>query len=197
MINDSADVDERAEIHPEANVWHLAQVRERARIGPGCVIGRGVYVGPGVSVGRNTKIQNFAQIYDPAEIGQGVFIGPAVVLTNDVYPRSVEPDGSLKRSGDWDSVGVRVSEGASIGARAVVLAGVTIGRWALVGAGSTVIRDVPDFAVVVGNPARQIGWVGRAGHRLTSDTGSTLRCPLTGETYEVVGDQLRPADDRT
>ncbi len=109
------------------------------------------------------KIQNYALVYEPAVVGDGAFIGPAAVFTNDHFPRSVNPDGSVKSGHDWEPVGVTVLEGASIGARSVCVAPVTIGRWALVAAGATVIRDVPDFALVVGSPARRIGWVGRAG----------------------------------
>lgn len=183
MIHQSADVDPAADVDDTADVWHLAQIRERAQIGAECVISRGVYIGPGVTVGARSKIQNFAQIYDPAVIGAGVFIGPAVVLTNDVYPRSVDPDGSIKRAGTWTAEGVTIGAGASVGARSVVLAGVTIGEWALIGAGSTIIRNVAPHALVVGSPGRQIGWVGRAGHRLIEEDDGTWRCPGTNESY--------------
>ncbi|MDJ0768361.1 MAG: acyltransferase [Ilumatobacter sp.] len=190
MIHESADVADTATVSESASVWHLAQVREGASVGDDCVVGRGVYIGPGVSVGPRTKIQNFAQVYDPARLGAGVFIGPAVVLTNDVYPRSVDVDGELKRADGWDSTGVTVADGASIGARAVVLAGVTVGEWALVGAGTTVIRDVPPYALVVGNPGRQVGWVGRAGRRLEPAGDRRWRCPDTGEEYVETADGL-------
>lgn len=190
MIHDSADVDARARIGDGSSIWHLAQVREHAEIGSECVIGRGVYVGPGVTIGDRTKIQNFAQVYDPARIGSGVFIGPAVILTNDVYPRSVDVDGGLKRADAWEAAGVTIHDGASVGARSVVLAGVEIGPWALIGAGSVVIRDVPAHALVVGNPARQIGWVGRAGQRLESAGDGRWSCPITGEAYVERDGQL-------
>jgi UDP-2-acetamido-3-amino-2,3-dideoxy-glucuronate N-acetyltransferase len=190
VIHHSADVDPAAHVDDTASVWHLVQIRENAQIGAECVISRGVYVGPGVTIGARTKIQNFAQIYDPAVIGAGVFIGPAVVLTNDVYPRSVDPDGSVKRAGNWTAEGVTIGDGASVGARSVVLAGVSIGEWALIGAGSTIIRDVAPHALVVGSPGRQIGWVGRAGHRLTQDDDETWRCPITGESFVVIDGKL-------
>lgn len=150
------------------------------------VIGRGVYVGLGVVIGDDSKIQNYALLYEPAEIGNGAFIGPGVILTNDRFPRAVTPSMQKKILGDWVPVGVKVLDGASIGAGAICVAPVTIGRWAMVAAGSVVIRDVLDHALVAGNPARQIGWVGRAGVRLDADPLSTrfLRCPLTGESYE-------------
>jgi acetyltransferase-like isoleucine patch superfamily enzyme len=160
-------------------------VREGAIIGSECIIGRGAYVGPGVRIGNKAKLQNHALVYEPAVLEDGVFVGPAAVLTNDVYPRSVTPDGRLKRGEDWTAVGVTVREGASIGARAVCVAPVTIGRWAMVAAGAVVIRDVPDFALVVGVPARFLRWVGRAGVPLEAvpNESGRWRCPQTGEHY--------------
>jgi len=179
----SADVDDRAQIGPGTTVWHLAQIREDASIGSRCIIGRGAYVGPGVRIGNNVKLQNFALVYEPAQLGHGVFIGPAVVLTNDEYPRAVTPDGRLKTADDWQQVGVSIGDGAAIGARAVCVAPVTIGSWAMVAAGAVVTTDVPDFALVVGVPARRIGWVGRAGVRLVAEGGGEFRCPRTGARY--------------
>ena len=108
-------------------------------------------------------MQNYALVYAPAELGDGVFIGPAAVLTTDVYPRAVAPDGGIKSGDDWDAAGVRIGRGAAVGARSVVVAGVTIGEWALVGAGAVVTKDVQPHALVVGVPARRVGWVGHAG----------------------------------
>ncbi|WP_367323090.1 acyltransferase [Streptomyces sp. HUAS ZL42] len=185
-IKPTAQVDESAELGDGTTVWELAQVREKARLGEGCVIGRGAYVGTGVRIGDNVKLQNYALVYEPAELGDGVFVGPAVVLTNDHYPRSVDPEGKLKRGGDWEAVGVKVAEGASLGARSVCVAPVHIGRWALVAAGAVVTKDVPDFALVAGVPARRIGWVGRAGVRLAEREGEAgvWECPQTGTRYE-------------
>ncbi|MFI6287771.1 acyltransferase [Streptomyces sp. NPDC051018] len=185
-VQPTAQVAETAEIGAGSSVWELAQIREDARLGEGCVIGRGAYVGTGVRMGDNCKLQNYALVYEPAELGDGVFIGPAVVLTNDHNPRSVDPDGKQKRGGDWEAVGVRIEDGASIGARAVCVAPIRIGRWAMVAAGAVVTKDVPDFALVVGVPARRVGWVGRAGVKLVEREGEpgVWECPKTGEAYE-------------
>lgn len=183
-IAESADVAESAAIGDGCSIWHLAQVREEAVLGPGCIVGRGAYVGTGVRLGANCKVQNYALVYEPAILEDGVFVGPAVVFTNDHYPRAVGPDGTLKRSDDWEAVGVTCRAGASVGARAVCVAPVTLGRWSMVAAGAVVIDDVPDFALVVGVPARRIGWVGKAGEPLTpaGEAGVWL-CPRTGERY--------------
>jgi UDP-2-acetamido-3-amino-2,3-dideoxy-glucuronate N-acetyltransferase len=175
-------------------VWHLAQVREDAVVGADCIVGRGAYIGPGVVVGDRCKIQNHALVYEPAVLEDGVFVGPAVVFTNDYFPRAVNPDGSLKSADDWHAVGVTVRTGASVGARAVCIAPVTIGRWALVAAGSVVTKDIPDFALVAGVPARWIRWVGRAGEPLVADDDGTWRCPRTGERYVEADGVLRPLD---
>jgi UDP-2-acetamido-3-amino-2,3-dideoxy-glucuronate N-acetyltransferase len=187
----TADVDPRARLGAGAVVWHLAQVREDAVIGAGTSLGRGAYVGPGVVLGENCKVQNAALVYEPAVLGDGVFIGPAVVLTNDVWPRAVNPDLTRKSADDWHAVGVTIGTGAAIGARSVCIAPLEIGEWALVAAGSTVTRDVPAYGLVVGSPARRVGWVGRAGIRLDRDETDEPRadgavvwcCPQTGERY--------------
>ncbi len=185
-----ADIAAEASVGERTKVWHLAQIREHAVVGDDCIIGRGAYIGTGVHVGARSKIQNYALVYEPAVLGDGVFIGPAVVLTNDQYPRAVSPDGTLKSADDWTLVGVTVGEGASIGARAVCVAPVTVGRWSLVAAGAVVIRDVPDFALVVGSPARRVGWVGRAGVPLERRDGRRWVCPKTGAEYEEQSDDV-------
>ncbi|WP_077489773.1 acyltransferase [Sinomonas mesophila] len=193
FIAETADVADPHLVGPGTRVWHLAQLREGAVLGSECIVGRSAYIGPGVRVGTRCKIQNHALVYEPAELGDGVFIGPAAVLSNDTYPRATTIDGRLKTAADWTAVGVQVADGASIGARAVCVAPVRIGRWACVGAGAVVVRDVPDYALVAGVPARQIGWVGEAGHRLVPD-GDGWRCPVTGSAYAEEDGVLRRAE---
>ena len=182
----SADVDERATIGDGSSVWHLAQVRENAILGRNCVVGRGAYVGSGVRVGDNCKIQNYALVYEPALLEDGVFIGPAVVLTNDTFPRAVNPDGTPKSGADWEAVGVTLREGSSVGARAVCVAPVTVGRWATVAAGAVVARDVLPHELVAGNPARRMGWVCICGQVLTRTPGGCppMTCRHCGRRFE-------------
>lgn len=197
-ISDSADVDGDAQIGTGSSVWHLAQVREHASLGVECVIGRGAYIGTGVVVGNHCKVQNYALVYEPARLGDGVFVGPGVVFTNDTYPRAVNPDGTAKSAADWEAVGVTVHEGAAIGARSVCVAPVEIGAWSLVAAGSVVVHHVASHALVAGNPARRIGWVGRTGRRLVAAEIGHWRCPDTGDEYDEsdAGLTLHPRGQR-
>lgn len=182
-IHATADVAGNAQIGDGTVIWHYAQVRENCIIGENVIIGRGVYVGNCVSIGTNSKIQNYALIYEPAVIEAGVFIGPGVILTNDEYPRAVNPDSSQKSGSDWNPVGVKIREGASIGAGSICIAPIEIGAWALVAAGSTVTKSVPAFALVAGVPAKRIRWVGRAGVPLTDEGAGRFSCPKTGTYY--------------
>ncbi|MBV7364136.1 N-acetyltransferase [Actinomycetaceae bacterium TAE3-ERU4] len=195
-IVESADVSPRAQVGTGSSVWHLSQVREDAQIGKNCVIGRGAYIGTGVEIGDNCKIQNYALVYEPAKLADGVFIGPAVVLTNDHNPRAVNIDGTVKDAHDWQPVGVTVEKGAAIGARAVCVAPITIGPWATIAAGAVVTRDVPAHALMAGVPARQIGWVGKAGHKLDpTDNKDIFKCPKTGTLYQIDNGLMKEVED--
>ncbi len=191
LIAPTADVDGRARVADSAQVWGLAQVREEASVGENCIIGRGAYIDAGVQIGDNCKIQNDALVYAPATLEDGVFIGPAAVLTNDTFPRAVNPDGTIKTSTDWAMVGVTVRRGASIGARAVVLGGVEVGSWATVAAGAVVTKQVVPHALVVGVPARRVGWVGFSGRPLRAEAGDWVD-PTDGTEYVETEQGLEP-----
>jgi UDP-2-acetamido-3-amino-2,3-dideoxy-glucuronate N-acetyltransferase len=189
-ISPTALVEQGSKVGEGTSIWHNAQIRADSEIGDNCIIGKDVYIGVGVRVGKDCKIQNGAQIYEPAILGDGIFIGPQVILTNDRAPRAINADGTLKSFNDWNLVGVVIENGASVGANSTCIAPLRIGMWAMVGAGSVVTKDVPNYALVVGNPARQIGWVGESGARLRSEGANLFKCPMTGSTYTLVDANL-------
>ena len=191
MIHPTAEVSPEARIGGGTKVWHQVQVREGAIVGEGCTLSRGVYVDKGVSIGDNVKLQNGAQVFHGSTLEDGVFVGPHAVLANDRYPRSVTPDGQLKADSDWPEGKVLVRYGASIGAGAVIVPDATIGRWAMVGAGAVVVGDVPDHALVTGNPARQSGWVCKCGRRLRR-SGEEWTCPACEESYRLHSTEVAP-----
>jgi acetyltransferase-like isoleucine patch superfamily enzyme len=185
-VHPTADVSAEASIGAGTSIWNQSQVRERARIGVGCVIGKNVYVDFDVVIGDRVKIQNNASLYHGSTIEDGVFIGPHVCLTNDRLPRAINRDGSAKTDADWQVGPIRVRRGAALGAGTVVVPGVTIGQWALVGAGSVVTADVGDYALVVGNPARRIGSACPCGEPLRDAPDGTPfsgPCPSCGEAF--------------
>ncbi len=177
----TAEVAESAEIGPGTAIWNEAQVRSGARIGAQCILGKGVYIDAGVVVGDRVKLENRVSVFLGGHLEDGVFIGPHTALLNDRIPRAITPDGRLKGLDDWVVAGVYVEHGASIGGGCTVLPGVRIGRFALVGAGSVVTKDVPPHALVMGNPARIRGWVCECGHRL--DAGGT--CTVCGLEHDI------------
>jgi acetyltransferase-like isoleucine patch superfamily enzyme len=185
-VHPTADVSAEASIGAGTSIWNQAQVRERARIGVGCVIGKNVYVDFEVVIGDRVKVQNNASLYHGVTVEDGVFIGPHVCLTNDRLPRAINPDGAAKTDADWEVGPIRIRTGAALGAGSVVVPGVTVGRWALVGAGSVVTADVADYALVVGNPARRIGSACPCGEPLRDGPDGTPfvgPCPSCGEPF--------------
>lgn len=192
----TSDVSPGAEIGEGTKIWQHCQVREGAVIGRNCILSKGVYVDAGVRVGHNVKIQNGISLYHGVTLEDGVFCGPHCVFTNDRLPRAVNPDGSLKRADDWTVSPTLVRAGASIGAHATLVCGITVGRWAMIGSGAVVTRDVPDYGLVYGNPARLRGFVCPCGHKLhpaprpaAPAEGVPMACPQCGA--ELV---IPPAD---
>ena len=190
FIADTAIVEDTVAIGNDVKIWHYTHIRSHVYLGNKVIIGSNVYIGSGVSIGDNSKIQNNALIYEPAKIGNGVFIGPGVIFTNDHNPRAINSDKTQKDSLDWNKSEVVVGEGASIGAGAICVGSIEIGKWALIGAGSVVIEDVPDYGLVVGNPAKQIGWVGPAGIRLKMVAENIFECPKSKDKFNVVNGTL-------
>jgi acetyltransferase-like isoleucine patch superfamily enzyme len=186
FVHSTAEVSPDAEVGGGTRVWRNAHIREGARVGRGCNIGAGVYVGEGVLIGDNCKIQNQALLYEGLTLEDGVFVGPQVCFTNDYRPRAINPDGSLKSAEDWEMGQTRVKYGASVGAGAVVLTGLTIGRFAMVGARAVVTHDVPDHALVYGSPARIRGWVCACAWPLVVSAAEAVgRCPHCGITVAL------------
>lgn len=195
-VHPSADLEPGVTVGPGSSVWHRAQLRTGARIGAECVVGRDAFIDEGVTLGDRVKIQNGALVYHGVTVEDGVFIGPGAILTNDRYPRAITATGALARAADWTIGTVLLQHGCSIGAGAIVVAGSTVGSFATVGAGAVVTRDVPAHALVVGSPARRIGWVCACGARLVDTEGMpapadpphytthpVLHCEACGRTY--------------
>ena len=179
-IHPTAVVDEGAQIGEGTKVWHFSHVEGTAKIGEKCSIGQNAYVGQRTVIGNGCKLQNNVSIYEGVTLGNGVFCGPSCVFTNDLTPRSKYPKG---RAAYLKTV---VREGASIGANATVVCGNTIGKWAIIGAGATVTRDVKDHAVMVGVPAKQVGWACECGEKLPEG----LTCGHCGRKYTETEDGL-------
>lgn len=180
FIHSSAIVDEGAQIGEGSRIWHWVHISAGARIGKGCNLGQNVFVANRVVIGNNVKIQNNVSVYDEVTLEDDVFCGPSMVFTNVYNPRS-----QFSRKDDYRKTLVR--QGATLGANCTIVCGVTVGRYAFIGAGAVVNRDVPDFALMLGVPARQAGWMSRYGERLDLplDGEGTATCPHTGEQYRV------------
>jgi UDP-2-acetamido-3-amino-2,3-dideoxy-glucuronate N-acetyltransferase len=175
FVHETALVENGALVGPGTKIWHHAHVRTRARVGSRCIVGKGAFVDFDVVVGDDCKLQNYACVYHGVELGRGVFIGPHVVFTNDRLPRATTPSFQPIEDGDWQVGHTVVEDGAAIGANSTILPDVRIGAWSLIGAASLVTHDVPAYALVVGSPARQIGWVCACGARVSSAS-----CPRCG-----------------
>ena len=196
FANPSPSVSSLATIGDGVKIWAGSQIREYAVVEEGTSIGQYCYVGPGVRIGQNCSILNKAQIFEPAELAYAVFIGPGAILENDSNPRAINDLGSRKTPSEWTAEGVRVGKGASIGARAVCIGGIVIGEWAMVGAGAVVTKNVANFALMAGVPARQVGWVGRRGFRLEEVSLGKFKCPSSGDLYEIQSAKLVPVNPR-
>ena len=178
-IHPSSYIDKGASIESGTNIWHFSHISATATIGENCILGQNVYVGHLVTVGNGVKIQNNVSLYEGVIIEDDVFLGPSVVFTNVLNPRSF-----IDRKAEF--MPTRVRTGASIGANATLVCGIEIGAYALVGAGSVVVGDVPAYALVLGNPARQVGWVSRQGNRLHFDEQGIATCSGDGSRYTLV-----------
>ncbi len=188
-IHPTAEVSDQAQIGAGTSIWHQCQIREDVHIGANCIFGKGVYVDFGVHIGDNVKVQNYVSIYHGVTIEDGVFIGPHVCFTNDNLPRAINPDGSPKSADDWVLGHITIKRGAALGANATILPKVVVGEWALVGSGAVVTQDVPAHGLVVGNPARLIGFVCPCGQRLVAGEAQAemmaARCPQCQTQVEI------------
>lgn len=177
-VHPSSYIDEPCSIGAGVKIWHFCHVMPNCSIGERSSLGQNVVVSPGVRLGSNVKVQNNVSIYEGVECEDDVFLGPSMVFTNVINPRS-----AIVRKDEYRKT--LVKRGASIGANATIVCGNTIGAYAFIGAGAVVTRDVPDYALVVGNPARQTGWVSEAGHKLKFDAQGMAQCPQGGEWYQL------------
>ena len=200
-VHPSADLEANVSVGPGTSIWQRAQVRSGARIGAECVIGRDAFIDTDVPIGNRVKIQNAALVYHGVTVEDGVFIGPNAILTNDRFPRAITRAGELARADDWTVSPILLRRGCSIGAGAVVVAGTVVGRFATVGAGAVVTHDVPDHALVAGNPARRMGWACFCGQRLRGGAGAPVggtpvpgdyagdaACPACATRFRIAGD---------
>ncbi|GMQ94661.1 MAG: acyltransferase [Acidimicrobiia bacterium] len=176
MIHETAIVEKGAVLGHDVNVWAFCQVRAGASIGDGSNLGSHGYIDSDVVIGKDCKIQTGVRIFRGVTIGDGVFVGPGCIVTNDLRPRAINADGTIKRASDWTVTKTNIGTGASLGAGSIIVAGANVGEFALVGAGSTVTREVLPHAIVVGSPARRIGWACHCGERLVQ-VDNQWRCP--------------------
>lgn len=178
FAHETAIVDDGCEIGAGTKIWHFSHVMSNCKLGENCNLGQNVVVSPGVTLGNNVKVQNNVSIYTGVTCDDDVFLGPSMVFTNVVNPRS-----AINRRGQYART--HVGKGASIGANATIVCGHDIGDYAFIGAGAVVTKNVPAYALLVGNPARQIGWMSEFGHRLSFDEHGKATCPESGEVYQL------------
>lgn len=183
-VHESSYIDEGCEIGKGTHIWHFSHVMSGCRIGERCNIGQNVVISPDVVLGNNVKIQNNVSVYTGVICEDDVFLGPSMVFTNVINPRS-----HVSRKNEYRQT--LIHRGASVGANATIVCGHEIGEYALIGAGSVVTKDVKPYALMVGNPARRIGWVSRYGEKLHFDEKGQATCPATGEKYELKNDEVR------
>jgi UDP-2-acetamido-3-amino-2,3-dideoxy-glucuronate N-acetyltransferase len=184
FIHPSSFVDENCRIGEGTRIWHFSHIMSGCVIGKNCNIGQNVVISPDVVIGNNVKIQNNVSVYTGVICEDDVFLGPSMVFTNVINPRS-----SVNRRGQY--IKTIVKKGATIGANATIVCGHTIGEYAFIGAGAVVTKDVPPYALVVGNPARQIGWMSEYGHRLNFDNNGIAVCPESGQKYQLINNQVK------
>ena len=192
-IHPTSEVSASATIGDGTQIWLFCQVRDNARIGKGCIFGKGVYVDNDVVIGDNVKLQNNVSVYVGVTLEDGVFAGPHVCFTNDKIPRAVNADLTPKGVHDWKVTPTRVKTGAALGANSTIVCGVTVGAWAMVGSGSVVTKDVPDHALVLGNPARFVAWVCSCGERVKLDETSGKGTCTCGRTLVKTEGRVRLA----
>ncbi|MCK0129879.1 N-acetyltransferase [Flavobacteriaceae bacterium F08102] len=184
FAHETAVIDANCTIGKGTKIWHFSHIMSDCTIGEGCSFGQNVVVSPQVVLGKNVKVQNNVSIYTGVICEDDVFLGPSMVFTNVINPRS-----AVIRRDEYKETIVR--KGASIGANATIVCGNQIGAYALIGAGAVVTKEIPAYALVVGNPSRQIGWVSEYGHRLHFDANGSAICPESGEQYELKNNQVR------
>jgi UDP-2-acetamido-3-amino-2,3-dideoxy-glucuronate N-acetyltransferase len=183
FVHPTAVVDEGCEIGAGTKIWHFSHIMPGCKLGDNCNIGQNVVISPEVVLGKNVKVQNNVSLYAGVTCGDDVFLGPSCVFTNVTNPRS-----AVNRRGQYSKT--HVGRGASIGANATIVCGHDIGEFAFIGAGAVVTKDVPAYALLVGNPARQLGWMSEYGHRLTFNEKGIATCPETGEKYKLQNNKV-------
>lgn len=186
-IHPTACIDEGCTIGKGTRIWHFTHIMKGAAIGEHCTIGQNVMIGPGVQIGNNVKVQNNVSVYEGVTCEEDVFLGPSVVFTNVINPRS-----AVSRKNEF--IPTRVKKGATIGANATIICGNDIGEYAFIGAGAVVTRPVPAYALVVGNPARQTGWMSEQGQKLSFDTSGKAICGATGKVYRLSNGEVSKED---